>query len=212
MSRTWEGPPKALCGAIAYSTHRGIDAALELRQTYGIDPAQIASVRIETPVMRYTDRGAPQTGLEGKFSFQYTVATAVLEGRIGVETFTDEQVRRPEIAALLAKTHVDMDPKIPSNFEEMWTTVSIQMQDGKAYSVRCDRPRGIWGHPLTREERLAKVRQCAARVLPDDDIKRLIEMVEDLEHASSQDVLALIGLLAQAPASHSVRTLGSSRC
>jgi 2-methylcitrate dehydratase PrpD len=40
-----------------YSTHRGIDAALELRQTYNIDPAQIASVHIETPVMRYTDRG-----------------------------------------------------------------------------------------------------------------------------------------------------------
>jgi 2-methylcitrate dehydratase PrpD len=41
-----------------YSTHRGIDAALELRQTYNFDPAQIASVHIETPVMRYTDRGA----------------------------------------------------------------------------------------------------------------------------------------------------------
>jgi 2-methylcitrate dehydratase PrpD len=48
-----------------YSTHRGIDAALELRQTYNIDPAQIASVHIETPVMRYTDRGVPQTGLKG---------------------------------------------------------------------------------------------------------------------------------------------------
>jgi 2-methylcitrate dehydratase PrpD len=94
-----------------------------------------------------------------------------------------------------------MDPKIPSNFDEMWITVSVQLQDGQAYSVRCDRPRGIWGNPLTREERLVKVRQCAARVLPDADIERLIEIVEDLEHASSRDVLALIGLLAQAPAS-----------
>jgi hypothetical protein len=55
----------------------------------------------------------------------------------------------------------------------------------------------------------SKVRQCAARVLPDDDIERLIEMVEDLEHASSQDMLALMGLLAQAPASQRARTLGS---
>jgi aconitate decarboxylase len=192
-----------------YSTHRGIDAALELHQTYGIDPAQIASVRIDTPVMRYTDRGAPQTGLEGKFSFQYTVAAALLDVHIGMGTFTDEQVRRPQIAELLAKTHLDMDPKIPSNFDGMWTTVSVQMQDGKAYSVRCHRPRGIWGNPLTREERLAKVRQCAARILPNDDIERLIEMVENLEHASSQDMLALIGLLAQSPASPNVRMLGS---
>jgi aconitate decarboxylase len=192
-----------------YSTHRGIDAALELRQRYRIDPAQITAVRIETPVMRYTDRRAPQTGLEGKFSFQYTVAAALLDGRIGMETFTDAQVRRPEIAALVAKTHLDMNPKIPSNFEEMWTTVSVQMRDGQVYSVRCDRPRGIWGNPLTREERLAKVRPCAARVLPDEDIERLIEMVEDLEHVSSQDVLALIELLARSPVSQSVRPLGS---
>jgi aconitate decarboxylase len=184
-----------------YSTHRGIDAALELRQKHGIDPAQIAAVRIETPVMRYTDRGAPQTGLEGKFSFQYTVATALLDGHIGMETFTDAQVRRPAIAALLAKTQLHMDRTIPANFDEMRTTVSVQMQDGKAYSVRCDRPRGIWGNPLTREERLAKVRSCAVRVLPAADIERLIEVAEDLEHASSQDVSALLGLLAQAPVS-----------
>jgi 2-methylcitrate dehydratase PrpD len=91
----------------------------------------------------------------------------------------------------------------------MWTTVSVQMRDGQVYSVRCDRPRGIWGNPLTREERLAKVCQCAARVLPDEDIEKLIAMVEDLEHASSQDVLALIGLLAQSPASQRVRPVGS---
>jgi aconitate decarboxylase len=167
------------------------------------------AVRIATPVIRYTDRGAPQTGLERKFSFQYTVAAALLDGHIGMETFTDAQVRRPAIAALLAKTHLDMDPQIPSNFEEMWTTVSVQMRHGQVYSVRCDRPRGIWGNPLTREERLAKVRQCAARVLPDADIEKLIAMVEDLERVSSQDMLALSGLLAQSPASQRVRPTGS---
>jgi 2-methylcitrate dehydratase PrpD len=83
----------------------------------------------------------------------------------------------------------------------MRTTVSVQMRDGQEYSVRCDRPRGIWGNPLTRDERLTKVRQCAARVLPAADIERLIATVEDLEHASSQDVSALLGLLAQSPAS-----------
>ncbi len=70
-----------------YSTHRGIDAALELRQMYNIDPAQIASVHIETTVMRYTDRGVPQTGLEGKFSLQCTVASALLDGHINMGTF-----------------------------------------------------------------------------------------------------------------------------
>jgi aconitate decarboxylase len=184
-----------------YGTHRGIDAALELRQRYGIDPSQIAAVRIEGPVMRYTDRPAPRTGLEGKFSVQYTVAAALLDGRITMETFTDAQVRRPEIAALLAKTRLEMNPNIPANFDEMWTTVAVQLHDGRTYAVRCDRPRGIWGNPLTRDERLTKVRQCAARVLPEADIDRLIDLVEHLEDASSADMGRLMELLARPPAS-----------
>jgi 2-methylcitrate dehydratase PrpD len=139
--------------------------------------------------------------LEGKFSFQYTVASALLDGQITMETFTDEQVRRPMIAEMLAKTQVRMDPTIPANFDEMRTTVSVRLRDGHEYSVRCDRPRGIWGNPLTREERLTKVRQCAARVLPAADIETLIQMVEGLERATPQDVSALIGLLARSPAS-----------
>jgi aconitate decarboxylase len=137
-----------------YGTHRGIDAALELRQTYNIDPAHIKSIHIETPIMSYVNRSAPQTGLEGKFSFQYTVVSALLDGRIGMDTFTDEKVHRPAAQALLASTHLTMNPDIPANFEEMWTGVRVQMQDGSEYSTRCDRPRSIWGNPLTREERL----------------------------------------------------------
>jgi 2-methylcitrate dehydratase PrpD len=129
------------------------------------------------------------------------VASALLDGRIGMETFTDAQIRRPAVAEPLAKTQLHMDRTIPANFDEMRTTVSVKLQDGKEYSARCDRPRGIGGNPLTREERLTKVRQCAARVLPEVGSEQLIEMVEDLEHASSQDVSALMGLLGRASAS-----------
>jgi len=44
------------------------------------------------------------------------------------------------------------------------------------------------GNPLSREERLTKMHQCAARVLPNADIERLIAIVDNLEHASSNDV------------------------
>ena len=183
-----------------YGTHRGIDAALELRETYSVDPAEIESVTIETPVMRYVERPAPTTGLEGKFSFQYTVCSALLDGRITMETFTDQQVARPEIRQLLSKTKVTMNPEIPSDFDEMWVTVEVGTRDGSRHNVRCDRPRGIWGNPLTREERLVKVRQCAGRVLSDDGVEALIEIVEDLERASSRDVAELVQVLSQANA------------
>ena len=61
-----------------YGTHFGITAALELQARIP-DPAQIRSVLLTTPVMRYVDRPRPKTGLDGKFSMQYTAAAALLD-------------------------------------------------------------------------------------------------------------------------------------
>ncbi|HZA25002.1 MAG TPA: hypothetical protein VFA32_20810, partial [Dehalococcoidia bacterium] len=105
----------------------------------------------------------------------------------------------PEIKVLLDRTRVTMDPAIPANFNDMWTTVSVHMQDGTEYSVRCEKPRGIWGNPLTREEHLVKVRACASRVLTDADVEAMIEIVEDLDQGTSQDVQELVEILRRWP-------------
>ena len=179
-----------------YGTHRGIDAALELQERYDVAPERIAAVRIETPVMRYVGRPFPATGLDGKFSFQYTVAAALLDGSIGIDTFSDAAVNRPEARALLAKVELVMNPDIPANFDGMWVSVRVVTVDGQSYETRCDRPRGIWGNPLSREERLAKARQCAGRVMGAAAVDALIEMVEHLEDADVGQVRELARLLA----------------
>ena len=179
-----------------YGTHRGIDAALELQERYGVDPERIAAVRIETPVMRYVGRPFPATGLDGKFSFQYTVAAALLDRGIGIDTFSDAAVNRPEARALLSKVELVMNPDIPANFDGMWVSVRVVTDDGQSYETRCDRPRGIWGNPLSREERLAKARQCAGRVMGAAAVESLIETVEHLEGADGGQVRELARLLA----------------
>jgi 2-methylcitrate dehydratase PrpD len=118
-----------------------------------------------------------------------------------MDTFTERMLHRPGPQSLLAKTRLTMDPNIPTDFDQMWIIVTVVTEYGAEYSVRCDRPRGIWGNPLSREERLAKVRQCAARVLSEDGIEEMIDSVEDLDDAIGQDVLELAGLLSRAPSS-----------
>ena len=178
-----------------YGTHRGIDAALELRAKHSVDPARIAAVHIETPPMGYVSRPAPATGLEGKFSFQYTVGAALLDGAVTMDTFTDAAVNRPAVRALLSKTEHTQNPAIPANFNDMWTAVTVTLDDGTKLREVCERPRGIWGNPLSREERLVKVRACAGRVLAAGEVERLIESVENLEQADAGDLAALCGLL-----------------
>ena len=176
-----------------FGTQRGIDAALELRQLYGIQPEKIAQVTIETPVMPYVNRPSPGTGLEGKFSFQYTVAVALLDGAVTIGSFTNERRFAPDVAGILEKIDLHMDPAIPDNFQEMWTSVEVRLDDGQSHTVRCDQPRGIWGNPLTREERLIKFRNCASLVLSAQAVERCIEIVEELEAA--KDLQELVHLM-----------------
>ncbi|MBI2205067.1 MAG: MmgE/PrpD family protein [Candidatus Rokubacteria bacterium] len=164
-----------------YGTHRGIDAALELRRTHGLDPAGIAGVLIRGPVMPYIDRPFPRTGLEGKFSYQYTVAAALLDGGIEIDTFRDARRFAPEMEALLRKVELRMDPAIPGDLENMWVEVTVRTAAGRTLTARCDRPRGIWGNPLTPDERLAKFRATAGVLLAAPQVERAQALIESLE-------------------------------
>ena len=164
-----------------YGTHRGIDAALELSRMDGFAAAEIDRVLIRGPVMSYIDRPFPKTGLEGKFSYQYTVAAALLDGQIGIDTFRDSRRFAPEMEALLGKIEMSMDADIPANFEEMWVEVTVRARDGRELQARCDRPRGIWGNPLTAEERLTKFRNTAGVLLASADVEEARALIERLE-------------------------------
>ena len=64
------------CGS---ATHTAIDATLRLVAEHKITPQQVQSVRVAIPanfVMPYTH---PQAGLEGKFSYNYCVAVALVQ-------------------------------------------------------------------------------------------------------------------------------------
>ncbi len=183
-----------------YGTHRGIDAALELRDQHGIRPETITGVTIEAPVMPYVSRPYPRTGLEGKFSFQYTVALALLDGAVNIGSFTDDRRFAQDMADMLGKIELRMDPDIPANFEGMWTSVEVRLADGRSYTARCDRPRGIWGSPLTQEERLAKYRSCASLALSEEAVERCVQVVEELDLAPGlQELIDLLRTARAAP-------------
>jgi aconitate decarboxylase len=165
-----------------YATHFGLTAALTLHEQMNT-PGTIQSVHVTTPVMPYVDRPAPQTGLDGKFSFQYTVAAALLDGAVTVRTFADERRFQPDMIALL--------PKI-----KMWVEVSVTLHDGRHLTARCDGPKGFWGlPPLTREEHLLKIRDCLQPHLGVYETERCIELVEKLESLGPAQVGELIALL-----------------
>lgn len=57
----------------------------------------------------------PQTGLQGKFSISFTAAAQIVFGQVTIETFTDENVKNPQVQYLLKRMElVGSDEFTPS--------------------------------------------------------------------------------------------------
>ena len=184
-----------------FGTHFGITAALQARERID-DVAAITAVRLTAPVMAYVDRPAPETGLSGKFSLQYTVAAALLDGFVGLATFRDERLHRDDLRGLLAKTSLIMSPDIPGRFEDMYVQLEVDRAGGDTVCVRCDGPPGIWGAaPITDADHRAKAADCLAVVLDRADVELVIELTGRLDQLANPQVRQLIELVGRAPRS-----------
>jgi aconitate decarboxylase len=182
-----------------FGTHFGITAALELYPQLP-SPAAIRRVVLTAPVMAYVNRPRPETGLDGKVSLQYTAASALLDGKVGIRTFTDERLARPDMQALLGKFEVVLDPTIPGRFEEMHMLLRVELDDGRVLETRCNGPRGKWGTPpISEAEHLVKVRDCLATRLQPASAERIIELarrVDDLNAEGVRQLMQLAGCFA----------------
>ena len=179
-----------------FGTHFAITAGLTLHPQIP-DPAAIRSVTLTTPVMHYVNRPHPETGLSGKFSLQYTFASALLRGAVKIDTFTDERVHDPDIVALLDKITMNLSPDIPARFDKMHVEAHVTLADGRELHTRCDGPRGIWGTPpISADEHLVKVRDCLSRKLPQDKANTLIALARQVETLDAEGVRRLVKLAA----------------
>ena len=177
-----------------FGTHFAITAGMALKPRVA-DPSKIKAVTLTTPVMPYVNRPHPDTGLAGKFSLQYTFANGLLRGGAKIDTFTDEEVVRPDMVALLDKITMNMSREIPARFDKMWLEAEIEMEDGTKLHTRCNGPKGIWGTPpISEEDHLVKVRDCLSRRLPTEKAEALIALalrVDTLDNAGVREMIAL---------------------
>jgi 2-methylcitrate dehydratase PrpD len=89
-----------------YALQRPIAAVRELGEV----PAGRIRVRAPASSVQPLIHHRPRTGLEGKFSLEYGIAAALLDGAPGMASFTDAAVRRPDAQALIERIDVELTP------------------------------------------------------------------------------------------------------
>jgi aconitate decarboxylase len=178
-----------------FSTHYAITAALSARPQIP-SPDAVRTVHITAADVPSSDRPNPRSGLDGKFSLQYTTAAALLDGQVGLSSFTNERLHRDDMQALLGKIEVRLSRDIPSIYTAgRYLDLEVTLADGKTIRTHCERPRGSWGaEPITSEEHLAKARDCLATHLAPDAVAACVAACCEIDSLDAQDVAALLRL------------------
>ena len=171
-----------------------IEAALNLRDENSLDPEAIERLTIQRRGRGHSGP-VPRSGLDGKFSVEYCAAAALLDGQVGIDTFTDARRFAPDMEDMLGRIRVE-----PEGPESGATLATALLKNGSTVGAECVSFRGSAGNPMSREERLVKLRDCFNRALSEGDTERVLELLENLEEVD--DVSELMGILGQAaPAS-----------
>ncbi len=177
--------PYPCCGL----THACIDAALALIARHDIKVDQIRDITVYGGQSVYglcqppEVKRAPRTIIDAQFSVPWVVATALVKGKVTVDDFTDEAIKRQEILKVAGKVTGRLEPAM-SRHGVGPGGVIITMKDGTEYMEEVEHCLGSVERPMTFEDCAEKFRECAAcsiKPLSADTVDKVIEMVARLE-------------------------------
>ncbi|MFD3558442.1 MmgE/PrpD family protein [Streptomyces sp. NPDC058686] len=146
-----------------YAMQRPIAALRALRAECG--PGDVEAVRVTTPgaTTHPLIHDHPETGLEGKFSLPYAVATALLDGFPGFGAFTDEAVGRPEARRLMATVGTERTEG-GGGLLDGEAVLAVTLADGRVLRSALSHPPGSPQRPPTEAELTEKFVACGSDV------------------------------------------------
>jgi 2-methylcitrate dehydratase PrpD len=167
------------------SNHAMLDSLFSLMRDndFGVD--DVANAEIDqsyySVVMLYQE---PEDEQKGKFSAKYNVAAALVDGKVKVDTFTQEKIGDPVINEAMDKVQT----RVMAKSEELQTEaanglkVKITLKDGRVFehmTARADilgSQKNSWGFDAIK----SKFRENVALVLNDEGINDAVAAWSDI--------------------------------
>src|SRR5438874_1369839 len=114
--------------------HAYLDCALALRREHRIEPDAIEGIECRVPAGEVPivceprdSKLRPRTPYDAQFSLAYSVAAALVDGRVGLDTYTKDRIRDERTLALAARVEHTVDPasRFPDGFPG-WVRVRLR--------------------------------------------------------------------------------------
>lgn len=186
-------------------THGANTAITHLMKKYPIKAEDVASVDIVTthePSCMAPNLRWPKSGLQGKFSTWYTVASIIVDGgKLDLSSFTDEAAARPKVQEMLKRVNITQDPDHAGRPHRSkgggnWWDLSVTLKNGErltAPRVEAYGGRGDTYGWETKEAVFDKFKMLAGAVLKSAQVDAALNAIMEMEKAA--DVKAIVDTL-----------------
>ena len=177
------------------STHTAHEAVKSIMEENGLTADMIDEITIHATTATYHHTSweyEPEGVTAAQMNIQYVVAVTALEGSLFIDQFTEEKVNDPRIMEYSRKVEVIPDPELDKRGPEFRHAIiaEVRTKDGGTFSERVDTARGSDKRPLSADEVINKYTILAGRVLPQNRVNDLENMVLNLETVSDVGKLA----------------------
>ena len=125
-------------------THPAMTGLLAIRRERGLSAGDVTAIEVRTnPRIRDTlAHHDPGTVMQARFSMEFCLAVALVEGRAGLAEFTEAALTRPDIRAVMERITFGVFDSPGPGFTNMTTLLDIVLRDGSTVSRRVDWARG----------------------------------------------------------------------
>ena len=172
-------------------THPPVEAAIRLRNQYGITPEMVDKIKVKTYNLAVS--GHDHTDIQGaysaKMSTPYSTAVALIYGKVGLQEFGDNVLENDSVKALTKKVEVVSDEELSSIFPDKQSAILTIEANGKVYSERVDFPKGEPENPLSEDEFKTRYDALMAYGCVDKALSDTIYMKVNEQNASVEEII-----------------------
>ncbi len=165
--------------------HAMLDSLFGLMRQHDFSYEDVAEVQVDqsyvSVVMLYSE---PDDPLKGKFSAKYNVAAALVDGQVGIDTFSEEKIADPKILETMPKVRT----RVLSKWEQgsgdflRGLPVRVTLKDGRVFEHATPRDGVLGGqkNPWGFDNIKGKFQVNAGLALPPEKVEEAMQTWEDI--------------------------------
>jgi len=182
-----------------YHSQAGVEAALSLRDN--VDIEDIEEINIKTYdacvdiIAGDKEKWHPKNRETADHSLPYCIAVALCDGTVGLEQFTEERIKDPDLQKLMTKIKAMRNPEHNKQYPEAFPCfIEIKTKSGKTFTKTVTYPKGHPKNPLTDRELEEKFEVLNNGLIKINKAKEIIDTIWDLENIKHIKDLCCINL------------------